>query len=184
MSGRRWIPLLLFLAAAAVAWWRLPSSSSPPSKRHDPSAAREGSRPGSTLPSSPATTAEPRRDLAEDDRAGGHTLRRHVDRSDDDLRRRLREEPGIAAASTFDDRATAERVAGATIERERGRIDRWLASGHGNLALDFRGPRGEPVGRVLVRGEREPRPSADARVVLARRGETFFVLTAYPLEPR
>jgi len=141
------------------------------------------------LEESPAgTVARPvppegaRRDLGADDRAGGHTLARHVGRSDAELAERLRRERSINAASTFSDRATAERVVGATLEREAGRIAAWLERRGGDLALDYRGVAGEPVGRVLLRGARAPVAAADARVVLRRRGDGYYVLTAYPLE--
>lgn len=142
-------------------------------------------------PTAPVVVAEPeesapaagtRRDLGVDDRAGGHTLARHVGKSDAELAERLRRERSIGAASTFDDRATAERVVGATLEREARRIAAWLERRGEDLALDYRGVAGEPVGRVLLRGARAPIAAADARVVLRRRGDGYYVLTAYPLE--
>lgn len=133
-------------------------------------------------PAADRAATRPARDLGGDQLFGGHTLTRHVGRSDADLAARLARERSIGAASTFTDRATAERVVGATLEREAGRIARWLAARGGDLALDYRGAPSAPVGRVLVRGERAPRPAADARVVLRRQGEAYYVLTAYPLE--
>ena len=41
----------------------------------------------------------PRHDLSQDEEAGGHTLRRHVGRSDDQLRERLQREPNIAVTT-------------------------------------------------------------------------------------
>jgi len=35
---------------------------------------------------------------------------------------------------------------------------------------------------VLPRGAPAPLPASDARVVLRRRGSSYFVLTAYPLQ--
>lgn len=127
----------------------------------------------------PAGSAEPL-DLADHEAAGGHTLSRHVGRSDSDLTRRLRREPNLAAASTFLDRASAERAVAATLAAERGRIDGWIAkAGRSTLALRWRGD-GAVVGRVLERGAASSVPAAGARVVLRRRGDTWFVLTAYP----
>ena len=40
---------------------------------------------------------------------GGHTLARHVDKTDAELAERLRLEPQLSAASTYTDRAVAER---------------------------------------------------------------------------
>ena len=179
MSRARFaLPLLLAAVVAAIALFR-----------SEPTAVRSGGAPairpesGPAAPSGVPSTAA-RRDLARDEANGGHTLARHVGLSDTELRQRLAEERGISAASTFTDRETAERVVAATLTRESARIERWLSRGGGNLALDYRGARGEIVGRALARGEREPRPSGDARIVLRRHGGSFAVLTAYPLEPR
>ena len=62
-------------------------------------------------PSPPAGISPvPRRDLARDEAAGGHTLARHVGKTDAELRARLKAEPDISAASTYTDLETAERV--------------------------------------------------------------------------
>jgi len=169
------IPLLLAaVVAAIVLFW---PERAPPA--HSESRAADSPR------SSSDSSASPRRDLARDEADGGHTLSRHVGRGDDELRSRLSAERGISAASTFTNRETAERVVASALVRESERIDRWLARGGGNLALDYRGAPGEIVGRTLARGERLPRPARDARIVLGRRRDgSFRVVTAYPLEPR
>src|SRR4051794_5666599 len=80
-------------------------------------------------PSRPAPVAPPARglrggliveprDLSIDESRGGHTLARHVGRTDAELRQRLIDEPNISAASTYTSRATAElTVARALAER-------------------------------------------------------------------
>jgi len=123
------------------------------------------------------------RDLANDERLGGHTLQRHVGLTDDDLRNRLVRQPGISAASTYTDRATAERVVGATLAREGARVDRWLGrtGSRPNLTLGYRGPASAPIGRTVRRGDTRVLPCTDAIVVLrwdARNG--YYVLTSYP----
>jgi hypothetical protein len=50
--------------------------------------------------------AASRRDLGGDESRGGHTLARHVGRTDSQLLDRLAREPRISAASTYTDRAT------------------------------------------------------------------------------
>jgi hypothetical protein len=123
------------------------------------------------------------RDLERDERLGGHTLRRHVGLSDDELQARLRRERHIAAASSYTDRATAERIVGETLDLSRHRIEAWLARERPrpNLVLDYRGSRGRPIGRSLGRGERGARPAFDAVVVLEWDGQNgYFVLTSYP----
>lgn len=133
------------------------------------------------VPRAPALPAVA--DLAAAERLGGHTLARHVGRTDDDLRERLRREPSIAAASTYPDRQTAERVVAAALERFSGRIAGWSAPGgpRPNLALDYRGEAGKSVGRSLRRGDTRVRSCPDAIVVLRWHPDVrYYVLTSYP----
>ncbi|MGE5235727.1 MAG: RNase A-like domain-containing protein [Acidobacteriota bacterium] len=134
-------------------------------------------------PGRQAAVAATPRDLSRDEREGGHTLGRHVGLSEEELRQRLRRERHITAASSWYDRATAERVVGSVLASSRERIEAWLArSGpRPNLVLDYRGSPSDPIGRGLRRGGRGARPACDAVVVLKwAGGYRFFVLTAYP----
>jgi hypothetical protein len=121
-------------------------------------------------------------DLTRDEARGGHTLARHVGRTDAQLRERLQREQ-ISAASTYTDRATAERVVARTLARQRSRVDQWLArkGSRPNLALDYRGDRGEILGRSLTRRSSQTIPCSNAVVVLRWDGNRgFIVLTTYP----
>ena len=128
--------------------------------------------------------AAERRDLARDERRGGHTLARHVGLSDDDLHERLRREPRIAAASTWTDRRLAEEVVGETLARSVDRVRGWTrrSGSRANLALDYRGTSQRVLGRSLRRGRTRVETCPDAVVVLKWRESAgdFFVLTAYP----
>jgi len=138
-------------------------------------AARDSSRYGSSLMSGPT------RDLSQDEAAGGHILRKHVGKSDDELRERLAEEPYISGASTYTDRATAEHAVGAAIAQSRDRVERWLnrPGGHPNLVLDYDSP--EPIGRTINRGEDRSHVCSHALVVLKYAGpSSYYVLTSYP----
>jgi hypothetical protein len=154
---------------------------------HDSPAVSESAEVGSAAArgAHPETVPEraSRYDLGPDERRGGHTLARHVAKSDDDLRRRLERE-AISAASTYSDRDTAERVVFETLRRSQGRIEAWTArrGGRPNLALRYRGSRDRPIGRMLARGARTSVPSTDAVVVLRwdMRRDDFYVLTSYP----
>ncbi len=131
-----------------------------------------------------AILAATSRDLGRDETMGGHTLAQHVGRTDAQLRDRLAQEPGISAASTYADRATAERVVGAALESLAERVNQWLArrGPRPNLALHYHARTGEEIGRSLERGDTTPRRCVDAVVVLRwddRRGD-YFVLTSYP----
>jgi len=124
-----------------------------------------------------------RRDLSQDEAAGGHTLRKHVGRTDAELRERLERERDISAASTWNDRASAESAVSAAIAEQSGKISRWLArqSGHPNLVLDYDGDSSHPFGRTLRRGEDRVQPCSHALIVLKWDGpNSYHVLTAYP----
>ena len=122
------------------------------------------------------------RNLDEDERRGGHTLARHIGRSDDELRERLREER-VSAASTWPDRETAERVIGAALEGNRSRIESWAGRGASrpNLAFEYHDLNGQAIGRSLKRGRKRTELCYDAVIVLkATHGRDWYVLTAYP----
>lgn len=121
----------------------------------------------------------PSHDLAPDERSGGHTLRKHVGRTDDELRERLAQED-ISAASTYTDRAAAQFAVGNALVENSNRIEQWMArSNHSNLVLDYRG--NQTMGRTLHRADSSSRPCADAKVVLRWLSSSeFYVLTSYP----
>lgn len=131
-----------------------------------------------------APPAQPRRDLSSDEARGGHTIARHVGRTDEQLRQRLGQQPGISAASTYTDLETAETVVAAVLLAEAARVRAWTRrrGPRPNLALRTRNPRGPPIGRVLERGRRQPVPARGAVVVLRwdARARDYFVLTSYP----
>jgi hypothetical protein len=120
-------------------------------------------------------------DLGRDEQRGGHTLARHVGRTDDELRKRLARERNISAASTWTDRATAEAVVGQCLEAERSRVDSWIRRGYPrpNLALHYNA--GLVIGRSLRRGDSRTADCSSAMIVLRADGpESFYVLTTYP----
>lgn len=123
-------------------------------------------------------------DLQADERMGGHTLERHVGKTDEELAARLRREPNISAASTYTDALTARRIVALAIARARGRIDAWEArtGSRPNLVLNYSTPDGAAVGRSLARGQRASRPADRALVVLRwyERERRWIVLTSYP----
>jgi len=122
-----------------------------------------------------------RRDLSQDEAAGGHVLRKHVGQTDDELRERLERDRRITGASTYTDRPAAEHAIGAAIAESQDRIQRWLnrSGGHPNLVLDYDSE--TPIGRTINRGESEAHPCAHALVVLKYAGPNqYYVLTSYP----
>jgi len=165
------------IAIAALALTTLAGCTRPPaSERSGPAPFTETARRGSQ-----AATAAPR-DLSQDEAAGGHTLRKHVGRTDDQLRERLDHERNISAASTWNDRASAEAAVGAAISEQANKIFRWLERDrHPNLVLDYDGDPSHPFGRTLRRGSGIVEPCAHAVIVLKwNPPESYYVLTAYP----
>jgi hypothetical protein len=131
--------------------------------------------------STSAGRAAERYDLSKDEERGGHTLERHVARTDKELRERLRRERNISAASTWTDREIAEETMAEALRAQRGRINSWMRRGYprANLALHYE--TGRDIGRSLRQGETEAVRCRDAVIVLRADGpDTFYVLTAYP----
>lgn len=125
--------------------------------------------------------ATSRYDLSRDEQRGGHTLGRHVARTDDELRERLARERNISAASTWTDRETAETVVAEGLAAERARLDSWMRRGYprANLALHYNA--GRVIGRSLRRGDSQTVDCSSAVIVLRADGPgSFYVLTAYP----
>ena len=171
---------MLQVACQAAAPAPPPPQASAAPAAAPPAATREA--PAPPLDRGAPAVANTGYDLARDEARGGHTLARHVGRTDAQLRERLRREQ-ISAASTYVDRATAERVVARTLARQRSRVDQWLArkGSRPNLALDYRGDRGETIGRSLTRRSPQTIPCRDAVVVLRWDGNRgFIVLTSYP----
>ncbi len=135
----------------------------------------------SAAPRSGAQSQGPIRDLSQDERAGGHILRKHVGQTEQQLRDRLQREENITGASTYTDRETAERAVGAAIAQSQRRIQNWLdrSGRHPNLVLDYDSE--DPIGRTMNRGENQSRPCNHALVVLKYGGPNgYYVLTSYP----
>ena len=127
-----------------------------------------------------ALNATERHDLEQDESLGGHTLERHIGKSDAELRERLENE-SISADSTYTDRATAEMAVAAAIHENSRRIESWLhrPGGHSNLVLDYDST--VPLGRTLRRNDAQPFPCAHAVAVLKWRSpQEYYVLTSYP----
>ncbi len=124
------------------------------------------------------------RDLAEDERLGGHTIARHVGKTDAELAARLRRERQISAASTYSDLETASTVVSRTLDQSKSRLEAWVRrrGRRPNLVLTHAVSGGAPIGRSLRRGARAAEPCYRALVVLRwdENLKRWFVLTSYP----
>jgi hypothetical protein len=128
-----------------------------------------------------AQSIRDRYDLSHDEERGGHTLRKHVGRTDLQLAERLRVERHISAASTWIDLETAEETVTEALANNSDRVEKWIRRGYPrpNLALHY--DAGRVIGRTLTRREARAVDSTSAVVVLRADGpETYYVLTTYP----
>jgi hypothetical protein len=137
---------------------------------------------GSACQHSRRAESPSQRDLSVDEANGGHTLARHVGKTDEELQERLRLEPNISSASTYTDRAAAESVVGAALASAPPSFNAWLnrAGRRPNFVLRFAAH--HPIGRSLARGRTEATPCEDALIVVRwdeRLGKSY-VLTSYP----
>jgi hypothetical protein len=156
-----------------------PSSSATPVERN--AAAPASSSPPVTEPSRPAPPATAY-DLSADEAMGGHTLQRHVARSDADLIQRLEREPQISSASTYTDRETAESVVAAALKSGNRAFATWRerTGRRPNFVLRYRAD--HVIGRSVARGHSNVVPCHRAVVVLRwdDRRDRYYVLTSYP----
>jgi hypothetical protein len=122
--------------------------------------------------------------LAEEEAVGGHTIARHVARTEEQLQARLTAEARIPAASSFQSVRVAESVISDAFRVNAGQIRSW-AAGAGNLSrmrIVYTAEKAVGYGVVRATGKLE-----DMRKVLivlqktSQAGKAFFILTAYPI---
>ena len=131
--------------------------------------------------------------LSVHERQGGHTIERHVGKSDQELIDRLAKQKKISAASTFPGRSAAERAVTATLNANEKKVRVWMkTAGRGErLVIQGKG-KGRGISRkhfnqAMKAQDREAALQAAVgdrsrtRVVLEANGKGgFHVLTAYP----
>ena len=181
MHAKAPTPPLAWAIAPALALWMTACSQ--------PHASVAETRTPATTPTTADHAASDQqrrtaRDLSIDESMGGHTLARHVGKTDAELNDRLRRERQITSASTYTDRETAERAVGSALATAGSRLEAWVArrGRRPNLVLRYVDPQGRSVGRSLSRGHRESVVCDRALVVLRwdERLNRYYVLTSYP----
>ncbi|MBV8302506.1 MAG: hypothetical protein JOY68_11340 [Candidatus Dormibacteraeota bacterium] len=133
----------------------------------------------------------PVQDLGVYERHGGHTLRRHVNVTADDVLHRI-VAGGVAGDGLFVDRETAQRCIRSAMNRRADSIRSWLRGRDKGAPYVFDEDMHEVIGRSLTwadvqRGLTVPHPVSGVRLVLRRRSELpggFTVVTAYPARAR
>lgn len=177
---KRWIPAIWFFV---LLFWVSGCGASP-----DPGLPEKprGEMPGAAKSAANRQGDDAARyDLARDEARGGHTLGKHVGRSDRELRERLDRERNISAASTWTNREVAEETIGQALRAEHNKIARWEERGYlrPNLALHF--DAGRVIGTSMRHGDESSSPATQAVIVLKADGpDRFYVLTSYPEDRR
>ncbi len=102
----------------------------------------------------------------------GHTIRKHIGKTDEQLLQRFETEPDILGSSSYPDIDTAQRAVGEVLSRNRDDIQDWLTNSPKprltlNETLDFE------VGRVIPQGATVSQPSS----------KSFLLLVKDPLAP-
>lgn len=114
---------------------------------------------------------------------GGHTLKKHIAISDEELLARLARSQDLDAATSFYNVQQAEKFISAGLRAKRLEIIRWANTARGEKALELTWDAGTTVGYGIRQGSRIRQPVSHVRIVLKRleyRGKPYFILTAYP----
>ncbi|MFW6027347.1 MAG: RNase A-like domain-containing protein [bacterium] len=91
----------------------------------------------------------------------GHSFRKHIGRSPEQLRTRLRRDPDLRVVSTFYTTRGAQRAIRDALRRNERKINEWLnRGGYGRISVKVRYP--HPIGMYLLRGMKKPRPGRTA----------------------
>jgi Bacterial CdiA-CT RNAse A domain len=121
--------------------------------------------------------------LAAEEMTGGHTIARHVGRTEAQLRARLAAQPAIPAASTFRTLAEAEKVVSQALRANKAAILAWSKHAAVGASKAFVYDAGRVVGFGVLRASGSVQTMTRITMVLRRvqqQGRVHFVLTAYP----
>jgi len=113
--------------------------------------------------------------------AGGHTLERHVGKTEAQLAQRLASETRISAASSFTDSSVAEVAIAEAMNRNQSAIDSWVKSRGNRYTIDYNANR--IIGITLRRRASKATSASRLKIVLQRSAKLppgYFILSAYP----
>ena len=116
-------------------------------------------------------------------RLGGHTLLKHIGKTEAELRARLLAQPGIPAASTFKSLEIAERTLYQAIRANRVGIEAWARTAAPGARQAFLHTAASPVGQGVVRTSNSLVQMSKVRFVLKMeqyKGKLYYILTAFP----
>jgi Bacterial CdiA-CT RNAse A domain len=121
--------------------------------------------------------------LASEEAAGGHTIARHVGRTEEQLRARLFQESKIPAATTFRTLREAERVLAEALRANKEAIKTWAKTATAGQTKAFTHEAGRVIGQGVVRSTNQMHEMTKVVVVLKKvvdQNRIYFVLTSYP----
>jgi filamentous hemagglutinin len=134
------------------------------------------------VPSAPNSPIVPGGGLQAHEAAGGHLIARHVGKTNADLTARLNAQPNINAASSFPDRATAERAVSSALNANAASISQFLNGSGGRLVIDHN--LASPIGHVMSRGSTTSVQSSNVRIVIQRDASMptgYRIVTGFPV---
>lgn len=121
--------------------------------------------------------------LTVEEAAGGHTIARHIAKTEADLQARLLRQKGIKAASSFRTLDQAETAVSAVLRHHQSAVKAWAKSATVGTKQEFVLEFGKSVGFGVVRATGKVQEMTKVVVVLRRvqdQNRIYFVLTAYP----
>lgn len=113
--------------------------------------------------------------------AGGHTLERHVGKTEAELAQRLDSEKRISAASSFTYRSVAEAAIAEAMSIKQSAIDSWMKKQSNRYTIKYDARK--IIGITMRRGASKATPTSRLRIVLQRSTKLppgYFIYTAYP----
>ncbi|WP_338585444.1 RHS repeat-associated core domain-containing protein [Pseudomonas sp. MAG733B] len=136
--------------------------------------------PGDTGTDGPYSEIVPGGGLAAHEAQGGHLIEKHIDRSEAQLRERLKAEPHIPIASTFPNRTAAETTVSSVISKNKKLIDEFMKGKAQKLVITQ--PMPAPVGVGVVRDSGRLEVLSTVKLILKKTPSTssgHFILTGY-----
>ena len=121
--------------------------------------------------------------FAAEEAAGGHTIARHVGRTEAQLRARLAQQANIPAASTFKTLQEAERAVAAALRANKEAIKIWAKTANPGQTKAFAYDAGRIIGQGVVRSTGQMTNMTKMVVVVRKviaQNRVYFVLTSYP----
>jgi hypothetical protein len=111
---------------------------------------------------------------------GGHTIAKHVGKTEEELRARLVRERHLISASSFTDLRAAEKAISDMLSANRSRIMSWSSTG--DPRLELRQSFSRPLGKVLMRKSGKLDEARTVTVVLRNEEYNempYYILTAF-----